>query len=412
MNSTMRSYGSKGAAQIRIAVASSGLGHVARGVEAWAADLGRALAVRGEQVVLCKGGGSIEADYERVLPCWQRTAPRTQHLARWTKHGLWRWGLSSTYELEEATFTWNLLKVLRCDRIDILHVQDPHIAFFVQRANQLGWVRTRAILGNGTNEPYPFLKRIKYLHHLAPYYLEEAKAAGIWKPTWTAIPNFIDTDVFRPDQGLALRSELGIPASGLLVLCAAAIQRTHKRIHHLLDEFHCLVQKNPALPVWLVIAGGRESDTDEIVAYGRAKLADRVRFLVQFPRARMPQLYASANIFALCSLREMLGIVLLEATASGLPCLVHRHPVLEWAAGAGGKVVDMGEPGALTAAMLEVLSNPETRCELGRKGREYCQATFSRDRVVDQILSYYRFVLSHDRPAGRSRYKNVMASTH
>jgi len=41
---------------MRITIASSGLGHVARGIEAWAADLGRALAQRDLDVSLCKGG--------------------------------------------------------------------------------------------------------------------------------------------------------------------------------------------------------------------------------------------------------------------------------------------------------------------------------------------------------------------
>jgi len=387
---------------IRIAIACSGLGHITRGIEAWASDLGRVLADRGENVTLFKGGGSIEAEYERVLPCWQRMAPRTQALARWTKHGLWRWGLSTTYELEEATFTWNLLKELRRNRIDILHVQDPQIGLFAQRAHQLGWVPTRVILGHGTNEPYPFLKKIKYLQHLAPYYLKEAETAGYWKPTWTAIPNFIDTDLFRPGKGIAVRSELGIPPDGLVVLCAAAINRGHKRIHYLVAEVDTLLRRNPELPVWLVVAGAQESDTGEIVRQGRAKLGDRIRFLIDFPRARMPELYSSADVFTLCSLREMLGIVLLEAASSGLPCLVHRHPVLEWVTGPGGIAVDMEKPCALADALLQLLGKSATRLEVGRQARDYSQANFSRGRVVEQILSYYRFVLTHDRPAKQS----------
>src|SRR5438270_747300 len=119
---------------MNIAIASSGLGHVARGVEAWAADLGRALAERGESVLL-------------------------------------------------------------------------------------------------------------------------AKAAGCWKPTWTTIPNFTDTDVYSPGDGAALRGELGIPPDALVVLSVAAIKRSHKRVDHLLREFAALRAARPELPVWLVVAG-------------------------------------------------------------------------------------------------------------------------------------------------------------
>src|SRR5262245_63176907 len=82
----------------RIAVASSGLGHVARGIEAWAADLGRALAERGETVRLCKGGGDVQSDYEVVIPCWQRHAARTEQLRRWLPpRAVWRFGVGTDY---------------------------------------------------------------------------------------------------------------------------------------------------------------------------------------------------------------------------------------------------------------------------------------------------------------------------
>ncbi len=57
-----------------ICIASSGLGHVARGIEAWAAELGQALAARGEHVLLCKGGGQAQTEFERVISCWTRDA--------------------------------------------------------------------------------------------------------------------------------------------------------------------------------------------------------------------------------------------------------------------------------------------------------------------------------------------------
>jgi len=52
----------------------------------------------------------------------------------------------------------------------------------------------------------------------------------------------------------------------------------------------------------------------------------------------------------LCSLKEMMPIALLEAIASGLPCIVNRHPVLEWITGPGGEAIDMTQTGALANA--------------------------------------------------------------
>lgn len=375
---------------MKIAVASSGLGHVARGVEAWAEDLGEALHHRGAAVIKCKGAGSVQNDYERVIPCWTRESSQAARLKQSLPRFLgWRIGLGSGYEIEQTTFTWNLLKVLRRERIDILHVQDPQVALLVQRARGLGLVRARTILGHGTEEPLEFQRRITYLQHLAPWHLEEARAAGVWRPTWTAIPNFIDTSLFRPGTSDILREELQIPSTAIVVLVAAAIKRGHKRIDHLLSEFALIRERHPELPVWFVLAGGWENETDELVALGQKLLGDRVRFLIRFPRTRMPDLYRMADLFALGSLKEMMPIALLEATASGLPCLVNRHPVMEWMIGPGGKAIDMAAPGALAEEIAILARNETRRRELGGLARAHCLDNFSRDRVVDQILDYY-----------------------
>lgn len=377
----------------RIAVASSGLGHVARGIEAWADDLAAALAARGEDVTLCKGAGTATRPYERVVPCLRRESDGTRRLLKvLPRRASWRLGLGSPYGIEQTSFALRLLPFLRRHRIDVLHVQDPQVALIAQRARKCGLVRTRTVLAHGTEEPVGFLRRIDHLQHLAPWHLDQTREAGAWKPAWTAIPNFIDTDRFAPGRADAIRAELGIPADALVVLTAAAIKRHHKRIDHLLAEFARLRADRPDLPVWLVVAGGWEAETDELIEQGKRLLGDRVRFLVRFPRERMPELYRSADVFALCSLFEMMPIALIEATASGLPCVTHRHPILEWMTGAGGVQVDMAAPGELAAALGELLSDASGRTATGRAAREHCLANFSRDAVVDQILAYYRRV--------------------
>jgi glycosyltransferase involved in cell wall biosynthesis len=306
--------------------------------------------------------------------------------------------MGSGYEIEQTSFALKLIRCLRQWQCDLLHVQDPQVAWIVQRAHQLGWLPTRTILAHGTEEPLEFQRKITYLQHLAPWHLEEARAAGVWKSTWTAIPNFIDTNHFAPGGAEALRSELGIPPDGLVVLTVAAIKRHHKRIDYLINEFLTLRQRHPELPVWLVIAGGREHETDSLIQEGNRLLGDRVRFLVQFPRERMPELYRAADVFVLCSLKEMMPIALLEATASGLPCVVNRHPVVEWMIGSGGRAIDMEVAGELAGTLGTLLHDSELRRGYGRRAREDCESRFSQGQVVDQILDYYDFVRTAVRP--------------
>jgi glycosyltransferase involved in cell wall biosynthesis len=388
---------------LRIAIASSGLGHVTRGIEAWAADLAAGLAVRGQDVTLYKGGGKATTDYERVLPCWQRTDRRTARVVRWLHRPAWRLGIGTAYGVEQVTFAAPLLRELRRSRVDVLHVQDPQLALIAQRASRLGYIRAAVILGHGTNESANFLRKITYLQHLSPCQLDDWRLTGVYRPTWQAIPNFIDVETFHPGSNLELRAELGIPANSLVILSVAAIKRDHKRIDHLLSEVGRLRSAAPELPVWLVVAGGREAETDGLVRLGRELLGDRVRFLVQFPRSRMPDLHRAADLFVMTSLREMMPIALIEATASGLPCLVHDHPVLNWIIGPGGRRVDMSAPGALAATLVELLPDAVGRQDLARAGRERAVCLFGREQVIEQVLEYYATCVANRRRRARAQ---------
>ncbi|CAN5207854.1 hypothetical protein BH11PLA2_BH11PLA2_44440 [soil metagenome] len=361
---------------LRIAVASCGLGHVSRGVEAWAEDLAAALHARGENVTLFKGGGTADKAYEVVLPCWQRdTSPVNR---RWfPTRLLWRFGYGSPYAAEQATFAKSLIRKLKQEHSDILHVQDPHVALQVQNAG----LKTKVILAHGTEEPPVFLNQIHYLQHLAPWHLEQAKAAGAFKPEWTVIPNFIDTAKFHAGSSTTQRAELNIPADAFVVLTAAAIKRHHKRIDYLLSEVAAVPK------AYLIVAGGWESETDELMHEGVRLLGDRVRFLVRYPRKEMPELYRAANVFVLASLFEMMPIALVEACASALPCVTHDHPVMRWMTGPGGAGIDMAKPGALAAVLQTELKT------LGPLAREHCVANFSIDVVVSCIVDYYQSVI-------------------
>jgi 1,2-diacylglycerol 3-alpha-glucosyltransferase len=380
---------------LRIAIASSGLGHVARGIEAWADDLAAALAARGQAVTLFKGGGQARRPYERVLRCWQREAAPTTRLMRVLPRRLsWRLGLGSHYGVEQTTFGWALVRQLRRLRADILHVQDPVVALIVQRARRLGLIGTRAILAHGTEEPLAFQRKIKFLQHLAPWHLSQAESAGIRRPQWVAIPNGIDTERFRPGADARVRESLALPANARVVLSVAAIKRHHKRIDYLISEFARLRHDRPDVPAYLVIAGGWEEDTDALVAAGQRLLDDRVRFLVRYPRSEMPKLYQAADLFVLTSLKEMMPIAILEAAASGRPCLTHRHPVLEWMVGPGGETLDMAAPGALAAALGRWLTEPAVCVAAGEAARDHCVRQFSVDVVVQQILDYYQQIMA------------------
>ena len=178
---------------------------------------------------------------------------------------------------------------------------------------------------------------------------------------------------------------MNIPTDAPVVLTAAAIKRGHKRIDYLVREFAAVADPRAVL----VVAGGREAETDEVIAEGTKLLGDRVRFLVRFPRSRMPDLYRAADLFVLASLFEMMPIALIEAAASGLPCVTHAHPIPEWMTGPGGVPIDMAKPGALAAALTDLLAAPARRRDLGPAARAHAVGHFACEKVVGDIRAYY-----------------------
>ncbi len=376
----------------RIAIVATGLGHVSRGVEAWADDLARALHDRGANVTLFKGGGTADADYQRVIPCFQRGGWKNAALRRCLPPGAWRLGLGNPYDIEQTTFALRLIRSLRRGGYRILHTQDPMLAVIVTRLHRLGLVDCHVILTHGTEEPSATLRKLEHVLHGGPSHLAEALIGGASGGRWSVVPNFIDTETFRPGSSSEIRDELGIDRDAVVVMTSAAVRRFHKRIDYLIEEFATLLRLCPDRAPVLLIAGAREKETDELVELAQRRLGRQVRFVIQAPRVRMPELYRAADLFVLCSLKEMMPMAVLEATAAGLPCVVHHHPVLKWMVGPGGIAADLSTAGALAQCLAPLVSDADRRADLGARARGHCQELFSIERVVNRILEEYATV--------------------
>ena len=365
---------------MKIAVVSSGLGHVTRGIETWADDLGTALHRRGVDVTLIKGGGTATRPFEQVVRCARRDSGMAKTINKLLPKAAWRFGCGSPYQIEQTTFALRLIPKLRAERFDIVHLQDYLVADWLEKAHRRGRIPTKVILAHGTEEPAESLAHFEYLQELAPYYLKDRSNGKRF-----AIPNFVDVERFSPEGE---RLDLNLPKDAFVILTVSAIKRFHKRVDAVIEE----VAQLPA-PAHLVVAGAREPETDDVIRLGKQRLGDRVTFLENFDRANMPALYRSADVLLHGALNEMMPIALLEATASGLPVVAHQWPVIEWIVGDGGTCVDAQVSGNLATAVRRYLS-PEFRAEKSRNARSRAVKLFSEDVVVHQILQMYKTVLS------------------
>ncbi|OGV61542.1 MAG: hypothetical protein A2283_13710 [Lentisphaerae bacterium RIFOXYA12_FULL_48_11] len=375
---------------MKIAVVSSGLWHVYRGVEVWAFTLAEALAVRGMDVTLftgsdITGGKEYLTCKMRTLPCWHRSTRSNAWLAKiCSKLGGWRYGFGSEYQVEQATIAPGLIKALRAGRYNVVHLQDPWLALRLEKSRENGAHSAAVILAHGTEEPVEFLRRFSHVQELSPYYLERHKDSTRQGQARYCIPNFVNTSEFRQADKLICRRSLGLPEESFIVLSVGAIGDKHKKMHRLVDEFALIEKKN----AMLVIAGhcGNEADF-ELISYASKRLGGRFRCFGDLSHAEMPALYSSADLFVLCSTNEIFGIVFLEAMACGIPCVGHKYPVTEWIIGDGGTCIDMNNKGFMVGLLSDV--TPEWIQSHGSKARVRAEKIFSSEVVIGQIVEMY-----------------------
>ncbi|MBL8850101.1 MAG: glycosyltransferase family 4 protein [Planctomycetaceae bacterium] len=381
---------------LKIAIMSSGLGHVARGIETWADVTATAMHERGVDVTLFKGAGDAARPFERVVPCAVRHGRWAPRVAEWSPDFAWRFGCGSAYDFEQMTFALRVLPQLCRERFDVIHLQDPWLALVLERTRSLH--KARVILGHGTEEPDWFLQKLAHVQELSPFYLE--RHGDLKGRQWFAVPNFVDADKFRPGEQRAARELFGLPQDKLIVLCVSALNRSRKRIHWLAYEF-LRAELDDAI---LVVAGAEEPETAALLGEIEPLLADQLVVLRNVPHAQMPLVYRTGDVYAIGSLREVMSISILEAMSTGLPCIGHTWGSTAWAIGDGGTIVDMESPGALAAA-LELYQEPALREAHGHLARRRVEELFSVDAVMSQFLSMYRTVLGWERtePDGTRR---------
>jgi colanic acid biosynthesis glycosyl transferase WcaI len=122
-----------------------------------------------------------------------------------------------------------------------------------------------------------------------------------------------------------------------------------------------------------------------------------VTFVAPYPKSCMPQLLKSVDC-ALVSLRDApifraaLPTKLFEAMACARPVVLaaagEAEAVLRESA--GGCCARPGDPKSIRDARLKIQTRPDEAGEMGRRGREYMLANFSRDRRVEELLILLR----------------------
>lgn len=136
---------------------------------------------------------------------------------------------------------------------------------------------------------------------------------------WQYIPNGIDVKRFSYSDStrLSARAEFGFEKEDLIIGNIGRLS-PQKNQAFLLRSFKLMLEQNPNVKLLLVGSGGLESMLHDDME--RFDILDRVVLLKN--RSDTERLYCAMDAFAFPSVFEGLGIVLIEAQANGLPCVV------------------------------------------------------------------------------------------
>lgn len=212
----------------------------------------------------------------------------------------------------------------------------------------------------------------------------------------------VDPERFRPGwtpEGLKLTSSVreryGIGYARVILLVTRFSEK--KGAHVVIKAMEQVLREDPG--VVLLVVGSRwygSNKVNDYVAqlYNQAQvLGNQVIFTGFVPPVRMPEYFASGDIFVCASQwQEPLARVHYEAMAAGLPIITtNRGGNPEVVAGKGNGIILCGydQPEDFAWAIKHLLANPAIAREMGKKGRQLAETVYSWARVARDILKLY-----------------------
>ncbi len=201
------------------------------------------------------------------------------------------------------------------------------------------------------------------------------------------IHNGIDNIRIVSGKGTSdLRKELGIPINHSII-CIIAHMEEHKGLKYLLKSASLLLESKSNISFLLVGDGALTGELKKLCIY--LKIEKNVIFAGE--RSDIPEILSLTDIFVLPSLREGLGLAILEAMACGKPVIATNVGGIPEIVknGVSGILVSPGDPEALQTAIKELLDDKEMQKKMGYEGKKICEMNFNSGTMVDKVEELY-----------------------
>jgi len=196
-----------------------------------------------------------------------------------------------------------------------------------------------------------------------------------------------------PDSPRKIRADWDVPETAYVIGTVARLERA-KGINHLVAAMPRVVSRYPNTRLVIVGDGSKRCELSSLSQ--KLGIAKNVIFTGQL-QDPSPVL-SIMDIFVLPSLREALGIAILEAMAFSLPVVATCVGGIPEAVihNKTGILLPPGDSEAIASALLRLAENPEMRKAYGIAGKMRFLQHFTDSAMARQTLAVYQRVLAKD----------------
>ncbi len=197
----------------------------------------------------------------------------------------------------------------------------------------------------------------------------------------------MDTETFHPVPGRDasfLQKTLNLKP-GFNLIYAGRISKD-KNLDALLDVYKRLIRQDKRMNLIFLGDGPYLPELQKAYKGNR-----RVVFTGKIPNTDLPDYYSAADLFLFPSISDTFGMVILEAHACGLPCIVTDQggPQEIVQDGETGYVLSAGEPDAWVETVLRMKriseEHPEQYAAIRKACRDHIVRNYNWNRVLDDI---------------------------
>ena len=278
------------------------------------------------------------------------------------------------------------------DPVDVVHIHSPVVAAVVRPLVRTLPVAERPAVVTTEHNRWPRHRRATRWANRLTIGLDDAtlavsddvRATMRGRADIRTVVHGVDLAAVRATADrAAVRAELGVDATEVLVVCVANLRR-EKALDQLVEAAAIASSTAPSLRYALVGQGPLEGEIRRAVAHHG--LTDR--FAVLGYRDDAARVLSGADVFTLSSRHEGLPVALMEALALGLPIVATAAGGVPEAVGTAGIVVAVDDAAALAAAHV-ALATDEQRRSVMAAAAEVEAERFSAQRAVAEIEAIY-----------------------